>query len=134
MTKGDILKNSMLTALKANLGNVSKSCEAVGISRQTHYRWLEEDPEYKESVEEVGEHCIDFVEGKLFELIDGVQVEETTMMGEKVVYQRAPCKTSAIFFLKTKGRKRGYDESITVNLPPVIKVGYGQDTDPDQGE
>ena len=74
------------------MGVVSTACKAAGVSRDTHYRWLREDPDYKEQVEELAEVAVDFAESHLHKLIkDG-----------------NPAAT--IFFLKTKGKNRGYIE------------------------
>jgi len=87
----DTQKKAMLEALEKSLGVVSTACKAVGISRQTHYNWLKED-EYKTAVEDLSEVAIDFAESHLHKLIkDG-----------------NPAAT--IFFLKTKGKGRGYVE------------------------
>lgn len=85
-------KKALVEALEKSLGVVSTACKAAGISRDTHYRWLKEDPEYKAQVEELSEVAIDFAESHLHKLIkDG-----------------NPAAT--IFFLKTKGKSRGYVE------------------------
>jgi ATP-dependent Lhr-like helicase len=44
-------KKAMLEALEKTLGVVSTACKIVDISRTTHYRWLEEDPEYADLIE-----------------------------------------------------------------------------------
>lgn len=72
--------------------NVSATCTALGISRQTFYTWKSKDQELKEMLEEAEEAIIDFAESKLVEKI-----------GEGDL-------TATIFFLKTKGKKRGYVE------------------------
>ena len=85
-------KKALVEALEKSLGVVSTACKAAGISRDTHYRWLKEDPEYKAQVEELSEVALDFAESHLHNLIkDG-----------------NPAAT--IFFLKTKGKNRGYIE------------------------
>jgi len=82
----------MVAALEKSLGIVSTACKAAGISRDTHYRWMKEDSEYKASVHELSEVALDFAESHLHKLIkDG-----------------NPAAT--IFFLKTKGKGRGYVE------------------------
>lgn len=83
-------KNKMLKALEEYYGIVTTSCQSVGISRITHYRWLEEDEDYKTKVQDIKNSAIDFVESKLFDCIKG----------EK--------ETSIIFYLKTIGKSRGY--------------------------
>lgn len=82
----------MIEALKKSLGVVSSACEEVGISRRTHYNWLNDDEEYKRKIEEIDDYCIDFAESALFKKI------------------KEGDNTAIIFFLKTKGKKRGYIE------------------------
>lgn len=81
----------MIQALEKSLGIVTSACKVVGISRQTHYNWME-DAEYKAAVMELGDVALDFAESKLHKLID----------------QGNPAAT--IFYLKTKGKERGYVE------------------------
>lgn len=114
MDKLDTNKKTILEALEQSKGIVTDACKACGIPRSTFYNWLKEDAEFKEAVEEIQEVAIDYVEGKLFQKIDGVTVkgkgsydEET---GEPPVYEIPPSDTAIIFYLKTKGKKRGYVE------------------------
>jgi len=92
MTKSDISKKAMIDALEKSLGVVTSACRSVGISRQTHYRWLEEDEEYKQQVDELANVALDYAETKLHNQIT----------------KENP--TAIIFYLKTKGKKRGYVE------------------------
>ena len=92
MDKTQEHKTAMLKALEANLGIVTKSCEAVGISRQTHYNWMKDDNDYKKAVDELENVALDYAEGKLHN-----QIEKENA-------------TAIIFYLKTKGKKRGYIE------------------------
>jgi len=85
-------KKAMVAALEKSLGVVSTACKAVDISRQTHYRWMREDDEYKTAVEELSEVAVDFAESHLHKLI------------------RDGNPAATIFFLKTKGKGRGYVE------------------------
>ena len=99
----------MIEALKESLGIVSTACSKVGICRTSHYDWMNEDEEYNKSINDISEEAIDFVESALFKKIK----EGDT--------------TSIIFYLKTKGKKRGYIErqEITgkdgVPIQPVIR-------------
>lgn len=113
MTNSDITKKGMIEALEKSLGIVSTACQSVGISRQTHYRWLSEDPEYKQQVDDISEMAIDFVESKLHEKIEGVTMGKM-VDGRQVVYDLAPSDTAIIFYLKTKAKKRGYIEKTEV--------------------
>ncbi len=109
-TNSDILKKQMISALEASLGIISTACKSVGISRSTHYKWLEEDQNYVTACEEIGESAIDFVEGKLLQRIEGVFTESA----EGEVYKTPPSDTAIIFYLKTKGKKRGYIEKTEI--------------------
>ena len=83
-------KDKMLKALEEFYGIVTTASQKAGISRQTHYRWLEEDEEYKTKVQDIRNSAIDFVESKLFDCI------------------KSEKETSIIFYLKTIGKSRGY--------------------------
>jgi hypothetical protein len=92
MTNTDITKKAMLEALEKSLGIVTSACKSVDISRETHYRWLREDAEYKAAVDSLSDVALDFAESQLHK-----QIKEGN-------------STATIFFLKTKGKKRGYVE------------------------
>lgn len=92
MTDSDILKKAMIEALEKSLGIVTTACKSVGISRQTHYRWLTEDPEYKAAVEGIADIALDFAESQLHKQIQNGEVSST------------------IFYMKCKGKSRGYVE------------------------
>lgn len=105
----DSSKKGMIGAMKRSLGRITEAAEACNISRQTHYNWMKDDEEYKQAIEAVEESAIDFVESKLFELIDGAQREVMTESGPLMI-KETPNPTACIFYLKTKGKKRGYIE------------------------
>jgi len=107
----DALKKKMLAELKASYGRVTAAAEKTDIVRQTHYNWYKDDHEYKRAVDDINEAAIDHVESKLFEKIDGVSVQKGfTHEGEPIVYDVPPSDTAIIFYLKTKGKSRGYVE------------------------
>ena len=82
----------MLDALEKNLGVVTSACKVVGLNRSTFYDYYNGDSDFKKDVDDLQNVTLDFVESKLHKNIDN-------------------CKeTSIIFYLKTKGRKRGYVE------------------------
>lgn len=92
MAKSDITKKAMLQALEKSLGVVTSACKSVGISRETHYRWMKEDEAYRDSVKELENVAIDFAESQLHKQISSGN------------------PTATIFYLKTKGKNRGYVE------------------------
>ena len=85
-------KKAMYEALRSQLGIVSAAAKISGIDRTTHYLWLKNDKNYKAWVEEIPEETHDFVENALLKQIKDGNV------------------TSIIFYLKCKGKKRGYVE------------------------
>lgn len=87
-------KEQMLEFLRKTGGNVQKSADAVGIGRRTHYDWMDSDVNYKHAVEDIAESCLDNAEDVLQTAIKNGDM------------------TATIFYLKTKGRKRGYSEKI----------------------
>jgi len=93
MNKNEQLKKEqLLKALEKSLGIVSTACQNVGISRTTYYKYYADDKDFKQSVDNISELAIDCAESKLFELIKSGNI------------------TATIFYLKTKGKKRGYVE------------------------
>lgn len=81
----------------------------LDIARPTLDKWIAEDEPLREAIKEQGEVALDFVESKLFELIEGVTVQEI-VKGKPVIYTLPPNVTACIFYLKTKGKGRGYVE------------------------
>jgi hypothetical protein len=88
----DIQKRAMIEALEKALGVVTTACKSVGISRSTHYLWMENDLEYQKMVIDLQDVALDFAESRLFKSIEGGS------------------DTATIFYLKTKGKRRGYVE------------------------
>lgn len=124
MTESDIQKKAMITALEKSLGVVTTACKQVGISRNTHYRWVKEDEDYKEAVEDLSNVTLDFAESKLHESIMDGNI------------------AAIIFYLKTKGKIRGYIERSEVQVDTkapdlrnvsdeeilnLVKYGEGED-------
>ena len=107
MTKNDTRKKAMLEALEKSLGVVTTACKNVGISRETHYRWIKEDEVYKKQVKELDNIALDFAESQLHKQIN----EGST--------------AATIFYLKTKGKSRGYIERQEIEIdgaPSKIEI------------
>lgn len=85
-------KAALLEALEKSLGVVTTACKQAGITRRTYYDWLAKDKNFKAAVEDISNVALDFAESKLHKLI------------------RDENPTAIIFYLKTKGKKRGYIE------------------------
>lgn len=99
--------NKFLVDLYKKKGcNVSATCSAIGCTRWAFYKWKDKDPKLAQMLEEAYESIIDFAESKLVEHINEGDI------------------TSLIFFLKTKGKKRGYVEKTEqdLNVNPFEKL------------
>lgn len=101
----------MLEALKASGGNISIACAKAGVSRQSHYNWIDKFDSYKKEVDNIEASNVDLAE---------------TMLMKNI---REGKETSLIFFLKTKGRDRGYIEKHAVEhsnpdgtMRPIISM------------
>jgi hypothetical protein len=103
-------KATMLESIEKTLGVITQAAKLAGITRQAHYQWMQQDPEYKAAVEAITEVSLDFAESKLFELMQGAFSQTVTRDGEIVNIKDAPNTSAIIFYLKTKGKHRGYVE------------------------
>jgi hypothetical protein len=103
-------KKAILESLEAHYGIVTDACKKIGLARSTFYNWLKTDSSFKAAVDEIQEVALDFVEGKLFERINGVMMGSYDQEGELKIYQERPSDQAIALYLKTKGKKRGYVE------------------------
>lgn len=85
-------KKAIIEALEQSLGVVTSACKKVGIGRTTYYQWLKDDDAFAEKVNDIQDVAIDFAESQLHK-----QIKEGST-------------AATIFYLKTKGKKRGYVE------------------------
>lgn len=99
-------QEAFLAALSDNLGIVSKAAHACGLHRNNHANWIKSSPDYKNQAEAIEQDCIDVVENALM---------------DKIVEDRDT--TAIIFYLKTKGKQRGYVEKQSVEHSGEVKTG-----------
>ncbi len=93
-----IKKESILEALEKSLGVVTMACKSADVPRSTYYKWLKEDEEFYKAVKDIENIALDFGESQLHKQIGDGNTSAT------------------IFFLKTKGKKRGYIERSELDL------------------
>tara|TARA_R110000772_G_scaffold39545_2_gene92896 strand:- start:522 stop:1112 length:591 start_codon:yes stop_codon:yes gene_type:complete len=86
------LQINLLAALEQSMGVVATACETLNISRTNHYKWMKESPEYKENYDDLSNKALDYAETQLMKMIGRGNT------------------AAVIFFLKTKGKDRGYVE------------------------
>ena len=92
MDKTDTIKRNVLDSLEKSLGVVTTAVKKAGIARSTFYEWLNNDPNFAKEVADIQNVALDFAESQLHKQIG----EGST--------------SATIFYLKTKGKKRGYIE------------------------
>ena len=87
-------------------GNVTATCASLEIDRTTFFKWKQKYPELEQMLSDVDESLIDYTESKLLEKIQDGNL------------------TAIIFHLKTKGKKRGYVETVEnkVDLNPFEEL------------
>lgn len=91
-----VYKKLLILALEKNLGIITPACKEVGVSRDTFYRYYEEDVDFRREVDSINDITLDFVENQLLRKIkDGSE-------------------RSILFYMKYKARKRGYTDSLDI--------------------
>lgn len=83
----------MLQALRVHKGLVTHACNAANVGRTTHYKWLRECEDYKIAVDEIDDFVLDEIENAAMRMIE-----------------EGKNPAIIIFYLKTKGKKRGFVE------------------------
>lgn len=106
-------KKRLIEAMTKSLGIVTQACTAAKLDRKTYYDYYNNDPEFKKEIDDIQNIAIDFVEGKLMQNINEGDV------------------TSSIFYLKTKGKNRGYVERQEIEHAEVktFNIGFGTKED-----
>jgi hypothetical protein len=85
-------KKALVEAMEKSLGIVTTACKSVGVDRTTFYRYYNEDEAFKAAIDDIDNIALDFAESQLHKQIQKGEVSST------------------IFYLKTKGKGRGYVE------------------------
>jgi hypothetical protein len=89
-------KELLIEALERSLGIVTPACKDVGISRNQFYNYYNTDPIFKVAVDDINEITLDFAENQLLKKI------------------KEGSERSILFYMKYKGRKRGYNDSLDI--------------------
>ena len=91
-------KKEFLIQYKESGCNVAVTCDCIKIGRQTYYDWLNKDKKFKQDCLDVEKGLKDNAESKLQDLIN----------------KHNP--VAIIFYLKTKCKSRGYDETHKIQI------------------
>ena len=105
-------KKKLIDALEKSLGIVTEACNKANLSRTQHYKWYKEDEVYRKQADSIEGKFIDFAESHLKKQIEKGSTQATT------------------FFLRTRGRKRGYAEKQDIDItsgnePIKININLG---------
>ena len=108
-----------LVHYEKSLGVLKTACESSGMCRKTIWEWRKKYPEFDDACHECEEVALDFVESSMFKKIDkGGKGSEALI----------------IFYLKTKGKHRGYIEKQEIDMNAVVKGVTVNVTNPETAE
>ena len=91
-------KIALLEAMESTMGVVTAGCMKAGISRATDYEYVNTDDAFAQAVLDLQNVALDFTETALFSNISKGR------------------EASIIFYLKTKGKGRGYVEKVQLDV------------------
>lgn len=102
-------KEIFLEALEVSNGNMSAAAEICGFSKSAVYQWRKKDTKFAVKCATMADIVLDFVEGNLMQQI------------------KSGNSASTIFYLKTKGKGRGYTEKQELDVTGMMNVNmsYG---------
>ena len=109
MDKMDTKKDRLIEALERSLGVVTTACKAADVARSSFYKWMADDKDFKRRVEDIQNIAIDFAESQLHKQI------------------RDGNTTATIFYLKTKGKARGYVERQEIEMAEKRPLSWFDD-------
>ena len=113
-------------------GNVCLACEVAKVGRSSHYRWLAEDPAYREAFDQAKEDAADILEAEAFRrAVDGVEKPVGWYKGKPGGYVREYSDILLIFLLKAlrpekyrdRLNLRGSFAHIDLNQLPAQSLG-----------
>ena len=137
------LETIFVQLFKKNACNVSVTCHKTGIGRHTYYDWYNKpaktetdedgnlivnENQFKIAIDEAKESLIDFTESALYKQISGISTKtikikeilskdgEVIRLREEQTIMHKPDIAAIIFLLKTLGRKRGWKDTLDMNL------------------
>ena len=99
-------KKILLQELEKAHGVVTQACQKAKVSRAQFYRYWNSDENFKKQCDDIQESAVDFVESQLFKQIEGGNI------------------TGQIFYLKTKGKHRGYVEKTQIQQETTGSIQF----------
>lgn len=107
----DDFADKFIEQLRLNKNNVSAACRTLEISYNTYRNHYNTNEDFRRRVDELGEELLDFVEGKMFQIIEKIDKGAPGLI---------------MFYLKTKGKHRGYgdDNGDDDSTPSTINIKF----------
>ena len=99
-------KQIILKELQKAHGVVTEACQKAKISRAQYYRYWNSDDKFRQECDDIQEAAVDYVESQLFK-----NIEQGNITGQ-------------IFYLKTKGKHRGYIEKTEVQQETTGSITF----------
>ena len=99
-------KARFLTVFISKANNISESCKAAAINRDTYYDWIKKDSEFKKAVADAKEALYDFAETALVKAMQDGNFQAIK------------------FYLINKAKQRGWQETtnITGNVDTKVEI------------
>lgn len=121
------VKELFLEHYKSLACNVTQAAKRVKVDRSTIYQWLKDDEEFKQKFYDAKEELLDTIESTLIKRILGYKREYVTTkqsidqrnglvrtLKEEHTDYIEPSDKLLMFYLRTIGRNRGYNEKIEI--------------------
>jgi len=120
-------KKAILDLLPKLRYSVSKTCEKVGIHRNTLLNWKNNDENFRKEYIAVLEKKIDDSEERLYLLSQGIpEIDEN---GKLIGWKVKPHFGALVAQLKAQAKNRGYGDQITINDMQVIEQNISVKTE-----
>ena len=107
-----------------DIGDITLTAKVTGIDRSTHYKWLEEDPEYQLNFAAADKQALDVLESEAYRrAVKGVN-KPIYYKGQRCGYVREYSDSLLIFLLKGNApeKYRERHELVGANGKPLLDI------------
>lgn len=119
-TEIDSVKKRKFLNAFAQYGGILRAEEHSGVTRQSHYHWLKEDPEYAKAFKEAFEMAGDMLENEAFRRAhDGVA--KPVYQGKKLVGHVQEYSDTLLIFLLKGLRPEKYRDRLQVDVTGYLR-------------
>jgi predicted DNA-binding protein YlxM (UPF0122 family) len=131
-------EEQLIRLIHAKKGNIQEIANAFSprVSRQTVYNWIEKSKKLSAELTQAQESLLDFAESQMALLIQGVPKFLRDKKGDFILHNKEkvfdgfiipPNPNLIQFFLKTKGKSRGYVEKNELEVKhQVYEVDFSE--------